>query len=88
MLIRKASLTDSETIYDLVNYYANKGLMLSRSRSSIYEYIRNYSVMEINGQVVGIGALSIFWSDSDNRIFLVSGMAISVTPIVTAPLVA
>ena len=63
MLIRKASLTDSETIYDLVNYYANKGLMLSRSRSSIYEYIRNYSVMEINGQVVGIGALSIFWSD-------------------------
>lgn len=63
MLIRKANLTDSETIYDLVNYYAKKGLMLSRSRSSIYEYIRNYSVMEIDGQVVGIGALSIFWSD-------------------------
>ncbi len=63
MFIRKARLSDSEAIHKLVNYYAKKGLMLARSRSSIYENIRNYSVMENEGEAVGIGALSILWSD-------------------------
>ena len=63
MIIRKAKLSDSEAIHKLVNYYAKKGLMLARSRSSIYENIRNYSVMETDGEVVGVGALSILWVD-------------------------
>ncbi len=63
MFIRKARLSDSEAIHKLVNHYAKKGLMLARSRSSIYEYIRNYSVMEADGEVIGVGALSILWSD-------------------------
>ncbi len=63
MEIRKAKLSDSETMHKLVNQYAKKGLMLARSRSALYEYIRNYSVAEIDGEVVGIGALSILWVD-------------------------
>lgn len=63
MFIRKAKLSDSESIHKLVNFYAKKGLMLARSRSSIYEYIRNYSVMESDSEVVGIGSLTILWSD-------------------------
>ncbi len=63
MTIRKAKLSDTEAILNLVNQYAKEGLMLARSRSSIYEYIRNYSVYEIDGEVVGIGALSILWED-------------------------
>ncbi len=63
MVIRKAKLSDSEAIHKLVNYYAKRGLMLARSRSSIYENIRNYSVMDTDGEVIGIGALSILWSD-------------------------
>ena len=63
MIIRKAKLSDSEAIHELVNFYAKKGLMLSRSRSAIYEYIRNYSVMEHDGEVVGLGALTILWAD-------------------------
>ncbi len=63
MFIRKAKLSDSEAMHKLVNHYAKKGLMLARSRSSIYEYIRNYSVMENDGEVIGVGALSILWSD-------------------------
>lgn len=63
MIIRKARLSDTEAIHKLVNFYAKKGLMLARSRSSIYEYIRNYSVMEIDGEVIGIGALTILWVD-------------------------
>ncbi len=63
MNIRKARLSDSEAIHKLVNHYAKKGLMLPRSRSAIYEYIRNYSVMEEDGEVIGVGALSILWLD-------------------------
>ncbi len=64
MNIRKARLSDSEALHKLVNHYAKKGLMLARSRSAIYEDIRNYSVMEDEeGEVIGIGALSILWVD-------------------------
>lgn len=63
MIIRKARLSDTETMHKLVNFYAKKGLVLARSRSSLYENIRNYSVAEIDGEVVGIGALSILWVD-------------------------
>jgi N-acetylglutamate synthase and related acetyltransferases len=63
MIIRKARLSDTEAIHKLVNFYAKKGLMLARSRSALYENIRNYSVMEIDGEVVGVGALSILWLD-------------------------
>lgn len=63
MIIRKAKLSDSEAIHKLVNFYAKRGLMLARSRSSIYEYIRNYSVAEADGEVIGIGSLTILWSD-------------------------
>lgn len=63
MEIRKAKLSDSEAMHKLVNHYAKKGLMLARSRSSIYENIRNYSVFEKNHRIIGIGALSILWVD-------------------------
>lgn len=63
MIIRKARLTDVETIHELVNYYAKKGLMLSRSRSELYEYIRDFAIAEINNEIVGIGALHILWLD-------------------------
>jgi amino-acid N-acetyltransferase len=63
MIIRKARLSDTEAIHKLVNFYAKKGLMLARSRSSLYENIRNYSVMEDNGEVIGVGALTILWAD-------------------------
>lgn len=63
MIIRKAKLSDVEKIHELVNYYAEKGLMLSRSRSVLYEYIRDFAVAELDGEIVGTGALHILWID-------------------------
>lgn len=63
MNIRKAKLSDAEAIYCLVNKYAEKGEMLSRPRSLIYEYIRDFVIAEIEGEVVGAGALHILWGD-------------------------
>lgn len=61
MIIRKAKLSDVESIHELVEHYSKKGLMLPRSRSSLYEFIRDYTVVEIDGEVVGMGALNILW---------------------------
>lgn len=64
MNIRKANLEDVEVIHELVNYYAHKGLMLARSRSILYEYIRDFAILEDeNGDVLGVGALHILWND-------------------------
>jgi amino-acid N-acetyltransferase len=63
LIIRKAILPDVEEMFELVNYYANKGLMLSRSRSTLYENIRDFVIIEIDGEIIGIGALHVLWND-------------------------
>lgn len=64
MQIRKAKLSDVEAMYELVNNYAGKGLMLSRSRSTFYENLRDFIVVENDeGELVGTGALHIMWLD-------------------------
>lgn len=63
MIIRKAILPDVEEMFELVNYYADKGLMLPRSRSTLYENIRDFVVIEIDGEIIGIGALHVLWKD-------------------------
>ena len=61
MIIRKAVLADIEGIYDLVNYYAEKGMILPRSRHSIFETLRDFTVAAEAGKVIGTGALTLAW---------------------------
>lgn len=64
MQIRKARMSDVETIHALINNYAQEGLMLARSRSMLYESLREFSVIEAdNGQVVGVAGLHVIWAD-------------------------
>jgi len=63
LIIRKAILPDVEEMFELVNYYADKSLMLPRSRSMLYENIRDFVIIEEDGEIVGIGALHVLWSD-------------------------
>lgn len=63
MLLRKARITDVEQIHALITHYADKGLMLPRSRSLLYEGIREFTVAEHDGRVVAAGGLHIIWED-------------------------
>jgi len=63
LFIRKARLSDVEKIHELVNYYAEKRVMLARSRSVLYEYIRDFAVVEKDDEIIAIGALHILWVD-------------------------
>ena len=56
--LRKARLEDVDAIYWLIRYWAEKGLMLVRSHSHLYENIRDFWVLEDeDGQIVGTVAL-------------------------------
>ncbi len=63
MKVEKAKINDAQQIHELVNSFAEKGEMLPRALSEIYENLRDFFVIRDNGQVVGCVALHISWAD-------------------------
>jgi len=63
MKYRKAKITDVEPIHALITYYADQGLMLARPRAMLYESLREFTIAEDQGLVIGAGALNIIWED-------------------------
>ena len=61
--LRKARIGDVPQIHTLVNSFAAKGEMLGRSRSEIYEGLRDFFVAEKEGLILGCSALHINWED-------------------------
>lgn len=61
MNYRKAVFDDVEQIYHLVYKYADEGLMLARSRNTLYETLRDMIVAEQDGKIVGVGGLHLIW---------------------------
>ncbi len=61
--VERAKMTDVPEIYNLINYYAEEGLMLAKSYSFIYENLRQYMVIRDEGKVVAVGGLRLFWLD-------------------------
>ena len=58
--VRFAKLPEAKDIARLINYYADKGLMLSRKKEEVIENIRNYLVALFEDKVIGCCALSFF----------------------------
>jgi len=50
-------------MHQLINYFADKGEMLARSLSEIYENIRDYFVVKQGEGVIACAALHVSWSD-------------------------
>lgn len=63
MEIRNAKISDVASIHQLVNGYAELDRMLFRSMADIYEKLQTFIVADIDGKVVGCGALEIIWAD-------------------------
>jgi amino-acid N-acetyltransferase len=66
MLIRKAVIDDVHGIHEILNYYADKDILLARSLSEIYDHLREYYVLvdEEQGRIVqGVCGLGICWED-------------------------
>jgi amino-acid N-acetyltransferase len=55
IVIRPARTSDVKTIRELVDSYAAPGKMLSKETVTLYESVQEFTVAEVDGQVVGCG---------------------------------
>jgi amino-acid N-acetyltransferase len=64
MKVEKAKINDAQRIHELVNSFADKGEMLPRALSEMYENLRDFFVIrDRTKQVIGCVALHINWAD-------------------------
>ncbi len=61
--IRKASVDDVDAILKLVNYYAEKELLLRKSAFKVYTKLQNFYIAETEKKVVGCVSLIVLWED-------------------------
>jgi len=61
IVIRKANIKDANEIRKLVNSFASEGKMLPLSMNLVYERLRDFTVIEKKGKIIGCGALRITW---------------------------
>ncbi len=62
-MIRKAKLSDMKIIHRLIAEQAKSGHILARAISDLYSQVRDFSVLEESGEMIGCGSLHIVWED-------------------------
>ncbi len=62
-IIRPARTDDVRAIRDLVDTYSRDGRLLSKATVTLFEDIQEFVVAELDGVVVGCGALHVMWED-------------------------
>lgn len=63
VVVRPARPTDVPVIKDLVNTYTGDRRLLAKATVTLYEQMQEFLVAEVDGQVVGCGALHVMWAD-------------------------
>ena len=62
-LVRGAKTSDIKKIRLIVDTYASERKLLSKETVTLYENVQEFTVAEVNGEVVGCGALHVLWED-------------------------
>lgn len=63
MKVDRARIDDANIMHRLINHFADRGDVLPRALSEIYENIRDYFVVRSEGEVVACIALHVTWLD-------------------------
>jgi amino-acid N-acetyltransferase len=61
--VDRAKVSDANSVHRLISRFADKGEVLPRALSEIYEGIRDYFVVREGGRVIACAALQITWVD-------------------------
>jgi amino-acid N-acetyltransferase len=61
--VEKAKIADVPQIHKLINGFADRGQMLARPLSEIYESLRDFVVIRDGDNVIACAALHIAWDD-------------------------
>jgi RNA 3'-terminal phosphate cyclase (ATP) len=62
-VVRKARAEDVPGIQKLISHFAARGELLPRTLNELYQHLRDFFVCEVEGEIVGISALSLYWED-------------------------
>ena len=62
-MVRKANLKDVQPIFEIVESFSKKGIMLNRPVAEIYDNLRDFFVYEEDGSVAGLSALHVCGPD-------------------------
>ncbi len=60
MSVRRARMSDIDSIFALVKFWSERGEILPRSRDNIIHAVQNFVVAEVDGVVVGCASLFIY----------------------------
>ncbi len=60
LTIRKAVPDDISGIHGLLEYYADRGVVLRRGKDNIRQYLENFTVGESDGKILGCAAVRDF----------------------------
>ncbi|MCX6450040.1 MAG: amino-acid N-acetyltransferase [Actinobacteria bacterium] len=63
LVVRAARTSDIKKIRSIVDSYADQRRLLSKETVTLYEGVQEFTVAEVNGEVVGCGALHVLWED-------------------------
>ena len=61
--LRPARTPDVQTVRRLVGLFTADGRLLAKAPVTLYEDVQEFLVAEIDGNVVGCGALHVLWED-------------------------
>ncbi|MGV0992844.1 MAG: amino-acid N-acetyltransferase [Mycobacterium sp.] len=62
VVVRRARTSDIPGIKRLVDTYAGK-ILLEKNLVTLYEAVQEFWVAELDGEIVGCGALHVLWAD-------------------------
>lgn len=73
-IVRAARTPDVRAIRRLIDEYSPDGHLLAKAPVTLFEDIQEFVVAEIDGEIVGCGALHVMWEDlAEVRTLAVSG---------------
>jgi len=61
--VDRARVSDANSMHQMISHFADKGEVLPRALSEIYEDIRDYFVVRKRGRVIACAALHVTWVD-------------------------
>ena len=63
VVVRPAKTSDIKKIRKIVDSFAEQRRLLSKETVTLYEGVQEFTVAEVEGEVVGCGALHVLWED-------------------------
>ena len=63
LIVRPARTSDIKAIRAIIDTYVLGRRLLAKETVTLYETVQEFTVAEINGEVVGCGALHVLWED-------------------------